>query len=107
MLDAKDSFSKQRLFQAAWQQLYPELIEWISLSNGGKVTSVDGINENYRLQTEWTWTNTLNYLRTFGQHSLTVLLGHEANEFTERFEAGNCANQPNLFLLRLVMMLFR
>jgi sulfide dehydrogenase [flavocytochrome c] flavoprotein chain len=41
VLDAKDSFSKQRLFQAAWQQLYPELIEWISLSNGGKVTSVD------------------------------------------------------------------
>jgi sulfide dehydrogenase [flavocytochrome c] flavoprotein chain len=41
VLDAKDSFSKQRLFQAAWQQLYPELLEWVSLSNGGKVTSVD------------------------------------------------------------------
>jgi sulfide dehydrogenase [flavocytochrome c] flavoprotein chain len=41
LLDAKDSFSKQRLFEAAWQQLYPELIEWVSLSNGGKVTSVD------------------------------------------------------------------
>src|SRR5262249_44626721 len=36
LLDAKDSFSKQRLFQSAWQQLYPELIEWVSLSNGGK-----------------------------------------------------------------------
>jgi NADPH-dependent 2,4-dienoyl-CoA reductase/sulfur reductase-like enzyme len=41
LLDAKDSFSKQRLFESAWQQLYPELIEWISLSNGGKVISVD------------------------------------------------------------------
>ena len=41
VLDAKDSFSKQRLFQAAWQQLYPGLLEWVSLSNGGKVTSVD------------------------------------------------------------------
>ena len=41
LLDAKDSFSKQRLLEAAWQQLYPELIEWISLSNGGKVTAVD------------------------------------------------------------------
>jgi sulfide dehydrogenase [flavocytochrome c] flavoprotein chain len=41
LLDAKDSFSKQRLFQQAWQQLYPGLIEWVSLSNGGKVTSVD------------------------------------------------------------------
>jgi len=41
VLDAKDSFSKQRLFQNAWQQLYPGLLEWVSLSNGGKVTSVD------------------------------------------------------------------
>ena len=41
MLDAKKSFSKQRLFESAWQLLYPELIEWVSLSSGGKVTSVD------------------------------------------------------------------
>ena len=41
VLDAKDSFSKQRLFQAAWQHLYPGLLEWVSLSNGGKVASVD------------------------------------------------------------------
>jgi sulfide dehydrogenase [flavocytochrome c] flavoprotein chain len=41
VLDAKDSFSKQRLFQDAWPQLYPGLIEWVSLSDGGKVTSVD------------------------------------------------------------------
>jgi NADPH-dependent 2,4-dienoyl-CoA reductase/sulfur reductase-like enzyme len=41
VLDAKDNFSKQRLFQNAWRQLYPELIEWVSLSNGGKVVSVD------------------------------------------------------------------
>jgi len=41
VLDAKDSFSKQRLFQAAWQRLYPGLLEWVSLSNGGKVTKVD------------------------------------------------------------------
>jgi len=41
VLDAKDAFSKQRLFQNAWQELYPGLIEWVSLSQGGKVTSVD------------------------------------------------------------------
>jgi NADPH-dependent 2,4-dienoyl-CoA reductase/sulfur reductase-like enzyme len=40
ILDAKDAFSKQRLFQNAWKELYPNL-EWVSLSNGGKVTSVD------------------------------------------------------------------
>jgi sulfide dehydrogenase [flavocytochrome c] flavoprotein chain len=40
VLDAKDAFSKQGLFQAAWKALYPNL-EWVSLSSGGKVTSVD------------------------------------------------------------------
>ena len=32
ILDAKDAFSKQRLFEAAWQELYPGLIEWVPLS---------------------------------------------------------------------------
>ena len=41
ILDSKDAFSKQRLFQNAWTQLYPGIIEWVSLSQGGKVTSVD------------------------------------------------------------------
>jgi sulfide dehydrogenase [flavocytochrome c] flavoprotein chain len=41
VLDAKDAFSKQKLFQQGWQQLYPGLLEWVSLSSGGKVTSVD------------------------------------------------------------------
>jgi sulfide dehydrogenase [flavocytochrome c] flavoprotein chain len=41
LLDAKDQFSKQRLFQNAWKELYPDHLEWVSLSNGGKVTGVD------------------------------------------------------------------
>ena len=41
VLDAKDAFSKQRLFQQAWTELYPGLLEWVPLSKGGNVTSVD------------------------------------------------------------------
>jgi sulfide dehydrogenase [flavocytochrome c] flavoprotein chain len=41
ILDAKDAFSKQRLFQNAWKELYPGIIEWVSLSSGGKVSAVD------------------------------------------------------------------
>ena len=41
VLDAKDTFSKQRLFQKAWAELYPGLLEWVPLSSGGKVVSVD------------------------------------------------------------------
>ena len=40
VLDAKDAFSKQGLFQNAWKELYPNL-EWVPLSKGGKVNSVD------------------------------------------------------------------
>lgn len=40
VLDAKDTFSKQKLFQDAWKALYPNL-EWVALSAGGKVTEVD------------------------------------------------------------------
>jgi NADPH-dependent 2,4-dienoyl-CoA reductase/sulfur reductase-like enzyme len=45
LLDAKDTFSKQRLFQNAWKELYPDHLEWVALSNGGKVTSVDVANQ--------------------------------------------------------------
>nr|AWM04559.1 NAD(P)/FAD-dependent oxidoreductase [Bradyrhizobium amphicarpaeae] len=41
VLDAKDSFSQQRLFEKAWKELYGDMIERIGLSQGGRVTSVD------------------------------------------------------------------
>jgi sulfide dehydrogenase [flavocytochrome c] flavoprotein subunit len=41
VLDAKDQFSKQRLFTEAWAKLYPGILEWVSLSSGGKVIKVD------------------------------------------------------------------
>src|SRR6516164_5419851 len=40
VLDAKDAFSKQRLFQNAWKELYPNL-EWVALSSGGKVAAIE------------------------------------------------------------------
>jgi sulfide dehydrogenase [flavocytochrome c] flavoprotein subunit len=46
VLDAKDTFSKQRLFQAAWKELYPNL-EWVGLSSGGKVTAVDPATKTF------------------------------------------------------------
>ena len=58
ILDSKDAFSKQRLFQNAWAQLFPGLIEWVSLSQGGKVTSVDP--------------STLTFVTDFGRHKAAV-----------------------------------
>src|SRR5260370_26871745 len=58
VLDAKDAFSKQRLFQAAWAELYPGLLEWVPLSKGGNVTSVDAA--------------TLELVTDFGRHKAAV-----------------------------------
>jgi sulfide dehydrogenase [flavocytochrome c] flavoprotein chain len=41
VLDAKDVFSKQKLFQNAWKWLYPSQLEWVSQSDGGTVVRVD------------------------------------------------------------------
>ncbi len=42
ILDAKETFSKQKLFQAAWAAEYPGMIEWVSGSSGGLVEAIDG-----------------------------------------------------------------
>ncbi len=58
ILDSKDAFSKQRLFQNGWAELYQGLIEWVPLSQGGKVTSVDP--------------STLTFVTDFARHKAAV-----------------------------------
>jgi NADPH-dependent 2,4-dienoyl-CoA reductase/sulfur reductase-like enzyme len=57
VLDAKDAFSKQRLFQGAWKELYPNL-EWVGLSEGGKVDAVEP--------------ETKTFVTEFGRHPASV-----------------------------------
>ncbi len=40
-LDAKNGFSKQPLFQDAWAELYPGIVEWRGASNDGRVMRAD------------------------------------------------------------------
>ncbi|MDO8705746.1 MAG: NAD(P)/FAD-dependent oxidoreductase, partial [Sulfuricaulis sp.] len=41
ILDAKDKFSKQGLFQDGWEKLYPGMIEWVPGAKGGTVKAVN------------------------------------------------------------------
>jgi len=41
LLDAKESFSKQGLFQQGWKALYGDMIEWVKQSDDGHVMRVD------------------------------------------------------------------
>jgi NADPH-dependent 2,4-dienoyl-CoA reductase/sulfur reductase-like enzyme len=41
ILDAKDGFSKQALFQDGWRRIYGDMIEWVPAAMGGKVARVE------------------------------------------------------------------
>jgi sulfide dehydrogenase [flavocytochrome c] flavoprotein chain len=51
ILDAKENFSKQPLFQDAWQKFYPGMIEWVPVGKDGKVVKVDAKSKT--LETEF------------------------------------------------------
>jgi sulfide dehydrogenase [flavocytochrome c] flavoprotein subunit len=51
ILDAKENFSKQPLFQDAWQKFYPGMVEWVPVGKDGKVVKVDAKSKT--LETEF------------------------------------------------------
>jgi TonB-linked SusC/RagA family outer membrane protein len=51
-------------------------------------TLTNSINENSSQSTDWTWSNTLRYSKSYSQHGINLLLGQEANANTYRFLAG-------------------
>ncbi|MEX0646206.1 MAG: TonB-dependent receptor [Balneolaceae bacterium] len=48
-------------------------------------TSSNGIGEGNSVNTDYTWSNTIQYIDTYlGDHNVDLLIGHEANSFTGR-----------------------
>jgi sulfide dehydrogenase [flavocytochrome c] flavoprotein subunit len=47
ILDAKDTFTMQHQFQNAWNDLYPGMIEWIGVGQGGNVTEIDTAEKTF------------------------------------------------------------
>jgi len=95
ILDANDAFSKQGLFINAWKELYPDRVEWVSLSKGGKVTGVEVA------------TNTV--ITEFGNHKAAVAnivppqkAGHIAEVAGVADRTGWCPIDPVTFESKLV-----
>ncbi len=51
LLDAKDNFSKQGLFMEGWAEHYGDMIEWVGLSDDGRVIRVDA--DRLEVETEF------------------------------------------------------
>ncbi|HEY8581134.1 MAG TPA: FCSD flavin-binding domain-containing protein [Beijerinckiaceae bacterium] len=95
VLDAKDAFSKQRLFQNAWKEMYPGVLEWVGLAEGGKTTEVD--------------VKGMTVVTEFGRHKGAVLnvippqrAGAIAATIGVADRSGWCPIDPNTFESRLV-----
>ena len=95
ILDAKDAFSKQSLFTAAWKEIYGDRIEWIGLSGGGKVTEVKAAEKIF--------------VTEFGEHKADVgnvippqRAGHIATIAGATDQTGWCPIDPVTFESRLV-----
>ena len=52
ILDPKDNFSKQGLFETGWKQYYGSMIEWVSGAAGGNVEAVDAAAMTVQAQLE-------------------------------------------------------
>lgn len=91
ILDAKDKFSKQALFEQGWGQLYPQgMIEWVPASKDGKVLSVDP--------------KTMTVKTEFAEHKAAVaniIPPQKAGEVAEKFgltdDSGWCPVNPYTF----------
>ncbi|OLD60487.1 MAG: hypothetical protein AUF60_00980 [Gemmatimonadetes bacterium 13_1_20CM_69_28] len=60
-----------------------------------EANAVNSIVENDNRSTTWTFTNTLTYARTMERHTLSVLLGQEANSSSGRFITGGISGLYN------------
>lgn len=78
-----------------------EFGRWSMLQPQGKDMKMLG-EEGNTYRTLWTWTNTVNYLKTFNNtHNLNVLLGHEAQKATHEEAYMSNSNFPSEIVFTL------
>jgi len=74
VLDAKENFSMQRLFQSAWK-VYTGLLEWVPLSSGGQVVSVDVASKTIKTDFDSYRANVANIIPPQRAGGVTALAG--------------------------------
>ena len=87
LMTSRFGFNLSQFHNRNFTAIFPEVSE-PSLTNG--------ISEFRSETTDWTWTNTLQYIDTFsGQHNVNLLLGHESNETLYRDLSGSVSSLLN------------
>jgi NADPH-dependent 2,4-dienoyl-CoA reductase/sulfur reductase-like enzyme len=90
ILDAKDRFSKQGLFQEAWAALYPDIIQWVPGSESGRVIGVDTASMKVMTDFEEYSTQVANIIPPQRAGQIAIDLGLDEGK-------GFCAIDPHTF----------
>jgi len=94
VLDAKETFSKQPLFQEAWRTLYPGLIEWRPKSQSGRVVSVNAANGTLTTEFDDIRASVANVIPPQRAGQVAIALGLDQGR-------GFCAVDPKTFESRV------
>jgi NADPH-dependent 2,4-dienoyl-CoA reductase/sulfur reductase-like enzyme len=94
ILDAKDSFFEQDLFQDAWTRLYPGMIEWLPAQFTGGITSVDIKSQSVRTEGDTFKAAVVNFIPP-------QMAGELAQQVGLADQSGWCPIEPTTFESKL------
>jgi len=73
-----------------WYQAYNNTYTWATYE-GSENTATPSYSEYSQYSLDWTWTNTLTFDKTFGQHKILVVAGYESNQLGQGRDLGASA----------------
>ena len=102
-VDFLKHFTVRTSFGGLMNNNYYYNFNYVGYENAEGNTGLNSFSEGAGYNTQWTWTNTLTYGNTFGQHTVRVLVGTEAVNYHGRFLSGTRSDyfseDPNYWTL--------
>lgn len=103
-VDFLDGFTARTVFGGVLNNGYYFNFNYVGYENAEGNTGTNSFNEGAYYNSSWTWTNTLNYNKTFGgDHTVRALIGTEAVASKGRGLSGSRSNyfseNPNFWTL--------
>jgi len=102
-LDFLKHFTARTSFGGVVDNQYGYAFNYVGYENAEGNTGANSFGENASYSTNWTFTNTLNYRNSFGNHTIGALIGTEAVSTYGRFMGAGRSNyfseNPNFWTL--------
>ncbi|MBI3719604.1 MAG: TonB-dependent receptor [Sphingobacteriales bacterium] len=102
-VDFLKHFTARTSFGGIMDNNYYYYFNYVGYENAEGNTGSNSFGEGAGYNTSWTYTNTLTYSNSFGQHNVKVLAGTEAVKYYGRYSSGTRSNyfseNPNFWTL--------